>query len=114
VHFNIILVTRSKSFNTWLYRSRIERYRGVWNELNFIRYIDIRRHLEARKIQFKFNRSIMRDLVRRLFSDPIFAQRMPAAVRAVCSMLSRIGLLNRLDLIPARFQTPMEVAIKKI
>jgi SAM-dependent methyltransferase len=113
-HFNVLLVTRSKSFNAWLYRSRIARYPGVWNELNFIRYIDIRRHLEARKIQFKFNRSIARDLVIRLFSDPIFAQRMPPVLHAVCAMLSRLGLSNRLDLIPARFQTPMEVAIKKM
>jgi SAM-dependent methyltransferase len=113
-HFNILLATRSKLFNALLYRSRIARYPGVWNELNFIRYIDIRRHLEARKIQFKFNRSIAHDLVLRLFSDPVFARRMPAAVHTACSMLSRLGLLNRLDLIPARFQTPMEVAIKKM
>jgi len=114
VHFNILLITRSKTFNAWLYWSRIERYRDVWNELNFIRYIDIRRHLEARKIPFKFSRSIARDLVLRLFSDPIFARRMPTAVHTACSMLSRLGLLSRLDLIPARFQTPMEVAIKKM
>ena len=113
LHFNIFLVTRSKSLNKWLYRSRIERYPGVWDELNFIRYIDIRRHLDHRSIDFKFNRSVARDLVLRLFKDRTFAQRMPFPVRAVGAVLKRISLVNKLNLIPARLQTPMEVLVRK-
>lgn len=114
VHLNIFLVTRSKRLNEWLYRSRIERRQGIWDELNFVRYRDIRSHLKSRKMQFEFNQSVERDLVLRLFNDPMFAQRMPAVVRTTCSVLNRLGLLNKLDRIPVRFQTPMEVAIKKV
>ena len=113
VHFNIFLVTRSKRLNEWLYRSKINRYPRVWDELNFIRYVDVRRHLARRELQFAFNRATMRDLVARLLTDPIFAQRMPTLVRAIGAGLKYCGLLNVLALIPPRFQTPMEVLIRR-
>jgi hypothetical protein len=112
-HFNIFLVTRSKSLNAWLYRSRIERQPRVWNELNFIRYVDIRRHLVRRRLNFEFNHRIVMDLVLRLFNDQIFAQRMSPAVRAAGALLKRFGLVSRLNLIPARFQSPMEVVVRR-
>jgi SAM-dependent methyltransferase len=114
VHFNILLVTRSKPLNEWLYRSKIARYRDVWDELNFIRYIDVRRHLAARGVNFAFNRAVMYDLAARLLSDPIFAERMPSIVRAIGTSFKSTGLLRGLRLVPARFQTPMEVVIKRV
>jgi SAM-dependent methyltransferase len=113
VHFNILLVTRSKPINEWLYRSKIARHPSVWKELNFIRYIDVRRHLRRRGSSFTFNTSVLRDAVRRLLDDPIFAQRMPMAVRAIGSILRYTGLVQALGLMPARLQTPMEVLIRK-
>jgi hypothetical protein len=113
VHFNILLVTRSKPINEWLYRSRIARYPSVWRELNFIRYIDVRRHLERRGSSFTFNTSVLRDAVRRLLDDPIFAERMPMPVRAIGGILRYTGLVWALSLIPPRLQTPMEVLIRK-
>jgi SAM-dependent methyltransferase len=112
-HFNIFLVARSKRANEWLYRSRIERYPRVWDELNFIRYVDVRRQLVQSGLHFTFNRVVMRDLAKRLSDDPIFAQRMPLLFRAVGAGLKYCGLLNALSLIPARFQTPMEVQVRK-
>ena len=112
-HFNILLITRSKPVNEWLYRSKIARYRGVWDELNFIRYIEVRRHLAARGLDFTFNGAVMRDLTARLLSDPIFAERMPSIVRAIGATFKATGLLGILRLVPARFQTPMEVLITK-
>jgi SAM-dependent methyltransferase len=113
VHFNILLVTRSKPVNERLYRSRIDRYPRVWNELNFIRYADVRRHLVGRGSRFAFNGSVLRDLVTRLVSDSMFAERMPAVVRAIGKFVQSAGLVNGLTLIPPRFQTPMEVLIQK-
>jgi SAM-dependent methyltransferase len=113
VHFNIFLVTRSKLINEWLYRSKISRYPKVWDELNFVRYVDVRRHLIDRRANFAFEGSVMHDLMARLLNDPIFAKRMPAIVRAVGTMLRYTGLLHALTYVPTRFQTPMEVLIKK-
>jgi 2-polyprenyl-3-methyl-5-hydroxy-6-metoxy-1,4-benzoquinol methylase len=113
VHFNIFLVTRSKPINEWLYRSKISRYPKVWDELNFVRYVDVRRHLVDRGANFAFEGSVMHDLMARLLNDPIFAERMPAIVRAVGAMLRYTGLLHALTCVPTRFQTPMEVHIKK-
>jgi SAM-dependent methyltransferase len=112
-HFNVVLITRSKSLNTWLYWSRIQRYPEVWHELNFIRYAAIRRHLKRCRLDFEFNRTIARDFVLRLFSDRIFAQRMPALVRAAGATLKRFGMVEKLDLVPARFQSPMEVVVRR-
>jgi 2-polyprenyl-3-methyl-5-hydroxy-6-metoxy-1,4-benzoquinol methylase len=113
VHFNIFLVTRSKPINEWLYRSTISRYPKVWDELNFVRYSDVRQHLVGRRANFAFEGSVMHDLVTRLLNDRIFAERMPAIVRAVGAMLRYTGLLHALTYVPPRFQTPMEVHIKK-
>jgi SAM-dependent methyltransferase len=111
-HFNIFLVSRSKPINEWLYRSKISRYPKVWDELNFVRYIDVRRHLVSRRASFSFDHSIMRDLVVRLMDDPIFAKRMPALVRAMGAVLRHTGLMGALTWVPVRFQTPMEVQIR--
>jgi SAM-dependent methyltransferase len=113
VHFNVFLVTRSKSLNAWLYRSKIDRYPRVWDGLNFIRYIDVRRHLARRRASFVFAPSVMHDLLRRLLDDPVFARRMPPIVRAIGAVLRYSGLLHALTLVPARLQTPMEVLIKR-
>ena len=56
-HFDIFLVTRSKRVNEWLYRSKIDRYPRVWDELNFIRYIDVLRHLAHSGLDFTFQSS---------------------------------------------------------
>jgi SAM-dependent methyltransferase len=111
VHFNIWLVTQSKRLNEWLYRSKIDRRRRIWDELTFIRTVDVRRHLAGRGAHFTFNRSVMRDLMMRLLDDPLFAQRMPSILRAMAATLRSTGLIQRLTLVPARFQTPMEVLI---
>jgi len=113
VHFNLLLVTRSKPINEWLYRSRISRYPKVWDELNFVRYVDLRRHLVQRRANFSFDCSVMRDLALRLMEDPIFAERMPAVVRTIGATLQHTGLLHALSYVPPRFQTPMEVHIRK-
>jgi SAM-dependent methyltransferase len=113
VHFNLLLVTRSKPINQWLYRSRISRHPKVWDELNFVRYIDLRRHLAKRRANFSFDHSVMRELVVRLMDDPIFAVRMPTVVRVIGAMLRHAGLLRALTYVPPRFQTPMEVHIRK-
>lgn len=112
-HFNIFLVTRSKRLNKWLYRKKIDRYPEIWNKLNLIRYVDMRRHLARKGIRFSFDRSVMQALVMRLLDDPVFAQRMPAVVRAAGAVLRATGLVRPLRRLPARFQTPMELTIKK-
>jgi SAM-dependent methyltransferase len=103
VHFNVFLITRSKPVNEWLYRSRISRYPKVWDA----------RHLVKRRVNFSFYHSLTRDLVVRLMDDPIFAERMPAVVRAIGAVLRRTRLIRALSYVPARFETPMEVRIKK-
>jgi len=113
VHFNVLLVTRSKLINQWLYRSRINRYPKVWDELNFVRYVDVHRHLVKRRADFSFDHSVMRDLAMRLMDDPIFAERMPVVVRAIGAMLRHTGLLHALSYVPPPLQTPMEVHIRK-
>jgi SAM-dependent methyltransferase len=113
VHFNILLLTRSKRINEWLYRSRIARDSGVWRGLTFIRHIDVRRHLQSRCWRFLFDRSVMHDAFRRLVDDPIFARRMPPPLRALGAFLCHTNLVRVTRLLPARLQTPMEVLVMK-
>ena len=112
-HFNILLVTRSKRINKWLHQSKINRYPQVWKELNFVRYSEVRRHLTNRRVNFAFDRSIMREMVARLIDDPVFAERMPPVIHAIGMILRHTGLVSALSYVPVRFQSPMEVWIKK-
>ena len=112
-HFNILLITRWKRLNEWLYRSRISRCPDVWRELNFIRYADVRRHLARRGLAFRFNRSVTADMITRTTGDRIFAERMPGVVRAISRLVQAAGLVQALRLLPACWQTPMEVLIYK-
>jgi hypothetical protein len=59
------------------------RYPKGWHELNFVPYVDVWRHLIDRRARFCVEGSVMHDLMARLLNDPIFAERMPAIVRAV-------------------------------
>ena len=113
VHFNILLVTRSKTINGWLYRSKIQKYPSVWDELNFIRYIAVRKHLSGAAGASPSTRPRCRFWSGRLLDDPIFAQRMPMPVGAFGAILHYTGLIHALGLIPVRLQTPMEVLIRK-
>jgi SAM-dependent methyltransferase len=112
-HFNIILVTRSKRVNEWLFHSIVSRRAAIWNGLSFISYPELRRHLVRRGLRFRFNRSVMADLVTRISRDRVFAERMPAVVRSFSKFLEAVGLIKGLTAIPARVQTPMEVLIRK-
>jgi SAM-dependent methyltransferase len=112
-HFNILLVTRSKPINEWLHQSKINRYPEVWNALNFVRYSDVRQHLMNRRVNFSFDRSIMGEMVVRLLDDPVFAERMPPVIHTIGALLRHTRLVRALSCVPARFQTPMEVRIKK-
>jgi SAM-dependent methyltransferase len=112
-HFNVLLVTRSKQLNGRIYRSKISRRPQLWQELNFIRYADVRRHLMRRRLPFRFDRSVMRDLATRSLTDRVFAARLPTMVLAISKLLQSIGLMSRLTLIRPRLQTPMEVWIRK-
>jgi SAM-dependent methyltransferase len=111
-HFNLILVTRSKRINTWLYRSRIS-HPDIWEELNFIRYKDLRRHFARNRLSFRFDRTLMCDTVLRAVQDPVFALRRSGFQRAICTIMDRFGLAALLRFVPATMQTPMEVAVTK-
>lgn len=99
-HFGVVLVTRNKRINRWLYGARLDSQPGVWNELNFIRYSDLKRHMDGRGWCYAFNATVA-DFAARLRSDPIFAARMPWFVRACPPRLA--------DMWPVRWQSPMEV-----
>ena len=112
-HFNVLLITRSKRLNGWLYRSRIRRDPGLWEGLTFVRQSDLRRHLARAGVAFAFNRESLRDSVARVLDDPIFEGRMPRVVRALAAGLRRSGLLQALTVVPLQLQTPMEVVITR-
>jgi SAM-dependent methyltransferase len=112
-HFNVLLVTRSKRLNAWLYRSKIDAYPSVWEELNFIRYVDIRRHLGRRGWEYSFDKSIMPSSIARIQNDAAFAQRMPLPLRLLAGAVRYFGLVHALNLMPPRLQTPMEVVARK-
>jgi SAM-dependent methyltransferase len=112
-HFGIVLVTRSKGLNERLYARRIGTRPSLWDGLRFVRSTDVRRYCASRGYAVAFNRSMLRDAVRRLRADPVFAERMPWFVRRVGGLLSAGPLAAALASVPVRWQTPMEFTLSR-
>lgn len=112
-HFQIVLITRNKRINGWLYRSIVSRRPAIWDGLNFIRCVDVRRHLASRGTAFVFSRTTMADSVRRFSDDHFFGERMPSWLRAAAALLRYARLASALELVPERWQSPMEVLVRK-
>jgi len=112
-HFGILLLTRSKALNKWLYRSVVGKDQVLWDEMNFIGYTDLRRHVAARGYDFAFSRMIFEESFERVLCDHTFAERMPSIFVTIGRLLKRFHLLDKLHHWPVALQTPMEVVINK-
>jgi SAM-dependent methyltransferase len=112
-HFGIFLITLRKSVNERIYGRRLDVPEGCWEGLTFIRQSDVRRHCRARGYPVVFNRQMLVDAVRRLDSDPIFSERMPALVRRLGRVLASRAVAPLLTSVPLRWQTPMEFVVPK-
>jgi SAM-dependent methyltransferase len=112
-HIEIVLVTRSKRVNELVYPGRTAARREFWNGLTFIRYSQLRRYLVARGMAFVFDHTMLREAFTRLGEDSLFSARRGSAARRAYHILRSLGLIRLLNFVPLRFQTPMEVLIRK-
>jgi 2-polyprenyl-3-methyl-5-hydroxy-6-metoxy-1,4-benzoquinol methylase len=112
-HLGILLTGRSKSVNARIYAGRVAAQRELWNRLVFIRYSELRRHLDSKGIPYAFNRDVLRDMFLQLGKDELFYARMPTMVRWAYRALSFCGATNLLSWVPLRMQTPMELLVTK-
>jgi hypothetical protein len=81
--------------------------------LVFVRYSVIRRFLEEKRIQYSFNRLMLRDMFHQLGKDELLYARMPPAVRWAYHVLHLTGATELLSRVPLRMQTPMELLVTK-
>jgi len=112
-HLGIFLIGRSKALNARLYPVAVARKQDVWDALTFVRCSQLKRHLSRRRASFSFTRTMLRDSFLRLGEDEMFWQRMPKAIRWLYRVLRSAHLIGLLPLVPARFQTPMELVIRR-
>lgn len=112
-HFGMLLLGRSKRLNAWLHPRRIAARQEVWDDLHFIRYSSLKRHLRDRDIRFAFSRGMVRDMFVRLGQDKFLYARMPRPVRWTYEVMRRAGLIGVMSWLPLRLQTPMELIVTK-
>jgi SAM-dependent methyltransferase len=112
-HFGVLLFGRSKRLNSRLYARRIGAKQEVWDDLFFIRYSRLKRHLRDSDIKFAFSHGILRDMFLRLGQDRFLYARMPTVVRWTYEAMRRVGLIGAMSWVPLRLQTPMELIVMK-
>ena len=112
-HLGIVLISRNKRVNEWIFRRRIERRREIWDGLTFVRHSTLRRHFAAKGYHVAFNGRTLEQAIVRLGEDPVFSARMPRPLRAAARLLARPQVVAALRRLPPRFQTPMEFVLSK-
>lgn len=112
-HLGILLIGRSKALNSRLYPAAVARKQDVWDALTFVRCSQLKRHLLRKNAKFSFSRTMLRDAFLRLGEDEMFQRRMPKPIHWIYRLLRGAHLIGLLPLIPARFQTPMQLVIRR-
>jgi 2-polyprenyl-3-methyl-5-hydroxy-6-metoxy-1,4-benzoquinol methylase len=110
-HYGVVLLPFSRRANMFLYRSLIRRSRALWDSLNFITGWQVKRLEKTLPAQIDLEPGVLFRTVSRLQSDPVFAARHSWLVWPA-RLLSALGLLKLLKLIPARVATPMTFTVR--
>ena len=66
---------------------------GLWESLNFVRWSAVNKACKSHSLRVEFRTQIIRDMIERLTSDPVFLQRQKALVPLVW-LVQKLGLLR--------------------
>ncbi len=90
------------------FRGPVDRWREVWESLNFVSYFDVKRLAKASGMDVSFRKGLLFEALSRIDHDPLFRERHSGSlVLAVAMFLRKTGLLALLRHIPPMFSTPM-------
>jgi len=94
--------------SVFFFRETVERYRDVWDSLNFITYFNIKRLTKSTGMKVHFKNGLLFEALNRIGKDTYFRERHSGSfVMAVYAILVKTGMLGLLRHIPPMFGTPI-------
>lgn len=112
-HLMIPLIPGVPHLTRHLFPQRAKRYPGLWEGLNFITARRLARISRQNGLAVEFDRHVMTDMVRRILTDQILANRQGKLIKTLAMLIERTGALAIVDLIPPTLSTPMVARFAK-
>lgn len=107
-HLGIPILKFFPQLSEFFFRKRVDKYRAIWDSLNFVTYFDIRRISRIHGMDVRFKRGLLLEALNRIERDPLFRERHSSSFIFVAyTIFCKIGLLGLLRYIPPAFSTPM-------
>ena len=108
-HFFVPLVPFVPSLTKALLPRRITET-GLWDSLNFVTALQVRRWARSAGMEVRFDRGVLAEAVERFLADEVFAER-HSGFSGVVRMLERLGAVPLLRRLPAGTVSPMRFTV---
>lgn len=113
-HFSIPVIKPIKNISAFVFKNRIEKMKDIWDSLNFITYLKVRKYARKNNLTCNFKKGILYETLIRLDKDPHFKLRHSKGLFIyIYYCLKYTGLLNALKYLPPSISTPMIFELKK-
>jgi 2-polyprenyl-3-methyl-5-hydroxy-6-metoxy-1,4-benzoquinol methylase len=112
-HLLMPLIPWAPRLTARLFPARVQKYPGLWDDLNFVTTGRLRRLAAQNGLAINFDKGVMGAMMRRVLTDPVLAERQGPLVRGISSVMQRCGALTLIDQLPAALATPMIARLTK-
>jgi SAM-dependent methyltransferase len=113
-HFGIPVIIPLKNVSALIFKKKIRTMNDMWESLNFITYLKVRRYAQNNELVCSFRKSILYETLIRLDKDPHFKQRHSKGLFLyIYNFLKYTGILSALKYLPPSIATPMIFELRK-
>ena len=113
-HFGIPVLSIWPALSRFVFRKKIISNEEMWNSLNFITYLEVKRFARKHGVAVHFAWGLLYDAMMRLESDPIFCERQKNDyIKTVLFLVRSVIGMRRLKKLPPCCATPMNFVISR-
>lgn len=113
-HFGIPLLPVRPGLTRHLFPATLNRFPGLWEELNFITGPRLSSLARRNGLAVTFDHGVLSKHLGRFESDPVFKARQGILARSLSTMIRTFGLKHILDVIPGAYLTPMVARMERM
>jgi len=106
-HFAIPLIPIFPGLTRVFYPKTLQRYPGMWEELNFITAGRVRRLAAKLGLHARFERGVLAKMLRRFDEEEVFRNRQAGPAALVTRAINLLGARRLAENIPGEFLSPM-------
>lgn len=113
-HLHIPVIKPLKGLSESIFRQRVAEKRALWESLNFITYLEVRKMARQAGVNVHFKQALLYEAFERLAYDPLFRERHATSfVFKLYRVLEVTRLIKLLRYIPPALVSPMQFTISR-